>query len=252
MLPADAIHPMLMDNYNRLVDIVAAKKGLLGGYSVLHVYLREQLEVLKYCDIMFGHDFGTDPRLLMNYAIDEIREVVPEIPLLDSAAEGKHVDGPASLEGGDVVWFLAMREALAQLNPEKNSLSADEERMIVGTLTIFDGLAKIYPDFNPEKHAREVADKNRHNYPHRVLRASPAASIAEMSNDFAEIRLPLLKDFRKQLPERKIPIHVHGAIQRAEPVMPEVEFAHPDAYVKYSEVVIYARKASQFYAYDRV
>lgn len=248
MLSADAIHPNLLEPYKRLNDVAIGRKGLLGGYSVLGTYLAKQIEVLKYCDVMFANDVGGDPKQLMLYFVGEMRELIEVIPLFSKNAP-PHVDGVASDEAGDAAWFLAMRIGLAQINPEKYGMNSEETRIVVGTMQILEGLANIYPEFNPELHADKVAEKVQRNYAHRPLRMSPETAINEMAQEFRLRRLPAFKAFREELPNRKIPNLVYESLQKAKPTMPFVENSSDKAPDLYKELATLAREASRYYSY---
>lgn len=248
MLAVDAIHPGLVGLYSRLKDIADKRSGLLGGYSVLGTYLATQLEVLKLCDVMFASDFAGDSERLIRYSVGESQELAEVLPIFNPSAS-EYVNGKASDEAGDVAWFLAMRVGLAQLNPEEHKMTSDEINFVVGMMKIFDGVATIYPNFNPETHAEKVATKVGMNYGHRTLRASPTMSIREMSNEFTTVRALKIRALRKELPGEKIPRVVFDALRAADEHMPVVEFATEHAANRYREVLVYAKDASNYYAY---
>ena len=174
----------------------------------------------------------------------ELGETLPFFSPL--AGEVGHV---ASMEGGDVAWFLAMRVGIAYLDPENRSLSSDESDKIVGLLGILAGLSIAYRTFDPEGVALEVAQKNIANYPSRVLRAHPKMTPHRMAREYDNVRLPVLKAFRRKLVDRKIPPVIYEAIQQANPEIPRVPELKRGAIKLYQDVIPYAQAAGKYYRY---
>jgi len=247
MLSFDAIHPKLVKKHEHLSRLVDDKPGILGEYPILAHYLGVQIEMLKTRDVMFAHDFAGNSATLISYAIGEMQELSEEIPVLNKNVADFDPNS-ASSEGGDVLWFLGMRVGLSYLDSSKR-LSSFEGRMISGLIGIINGVAQIYPDFDPVRNAQLVKEKNELNYPDRTLRAAPNTSIDVMARMFEEERIRKLKSFRGKLDNRKITLPIYESIQLARPRMPKVPEAKRGAQTRYKEVVVYAREASQHYAY---
>ncbi|MEI6690802.1 MAG: hypothetical protein WCL07_03575 [bacterium] len=250
MLAVDAIHPKLVRPYDSLINIADKKPDLLTDHPLLSIYLATQLNTLRYRDVMFAHDFSGNPKRLITYAEGEMREVAEVIPWLNHNYSVSDFDpAVASREGGDVAWFLAMRVGLHHLH-EDYRMNSEEMGFVVGMIGILENISKVHPDFDPASVAVEVAQKNEQNYPSRVLRADPAWSIDEMSEDFAEHRLRKLKAFRSKLRDRKIPTTIYSALENGVKQMPRVPEAKRGAIKLYTSVAQYAHEAATHYNYD--
>ncbi|MCE7898213.1 hypothetical protein DYH11_03290 [Candidatus Microgenomates bacterium CPR3] len=249
MLPFDAIHPKLKRKYESLKRIVEDRPGMLGEHPILTHYLGIQIEMLKTRDVMFARDFAGNSATLINSAIDEMQELSEEVPILNGEVL-KLNPISASSEGGDVIWFLGMRVGLGYLD-KSNKLGVSEGNLISGFMGIIDGIAKIYPEFDPKANASAAKDKNVLNWPDRVLRAAPNTSIDVMARVFEKERKMKLKSLRGKLNDRKITPPIYESIQKAESKMPKVPEAQCGAQKRYRDVVVYAREASQYYAYPR-
>lgn len=247
MLPFDAIHPKLRRKHESLTRIAEDKPGILGEHPILAHYLAVQIEMLKTRDVMFAHDFAGNSATLISYAIGEMHELVEEVPVLNKKVLTLNPIS-ASSEGGDVIWFLGMRVGLGYLDKSKR-LGVYEGNLISGFMGIIDGIARIYPEFDPKANASDVREKNVLNWPDRVLRAAPNTSVDVMARVFEEVRKEKLKSLRGKLDDRKITPPIYESIQKARSKMPKVPEAQWGAQKRYRDVVVYAREASQHYSY---
>ena len=246
-LPIDAVHPNLEKTHDKLVRIAEDRPGLLGEFVVLSRYLMAQVELLKTKDVMMAYDFYGDPGSLIRYSLTEGRELGEEVPIFNSRIED--IDGKrASSEGGDVLWLMAMRLGVGELH-KSNKLKPKEVKFVVGMMGIIGGLEVMYPEFKPEESIEEVAIKNNLNYPTRVLRAPPAASVETMAKMFERERFGKLKNFRSKLSNRKITEPIHTAIHNADRKLPVVPEVLRGAHTRYKELIVYARDAANHYAY---
>ncbi len=259
LLPVESIHPALRENHDKLANVVVKRSGLLAEFPTLAVYLQVQLSMLAKRDVMFAHDCSGDPNILLRYAEGEMVETGELIPAF-SGLKGpsvkdkyklvyRRVGKTASMEGGDVWWFLAMGEGLRQLFPETYKLSKEAQRNKTFLLTALEGLALRYPGFRPEDYAKEVREKNETNWPDRALRADPNNKLEQMAHEFQSNRFPALKSLRSGLRGRKIPPIIHKAIQGAYPAVPKLSKVHELDEVVYQRVVGFAQDASRYYAY---
>jgi hypothetical protein len=218
------VHPKLQDKYSALHEVMLMPSGLFKDYPYLIPMLAHNLAFLGRKPIMLAHNLSAGPKDIIDLFHHEVVEYQAETPLLRRQMEWQHVDGAASKEGVDMLFFGGF--VAGMLEADLGSLSEIDLLSFHLALMQMRDIHKAHPQFNPfdEQHIRKVVHpdegKNWQNYPEGATQAGGDWSVSRMTNHYLRDIKPPLRVLRDDF-GGVLPREVATAINEHNPKIPE-------------------------------
>lgn len=194
------VHPKLQDKYSALYEVMMMPSGLLKQYPYLIPMLAHNLAFLGRKPIMLAHNLSEGANVVLDLLHSEALEYHHETPILKKNMQWEHVDGAASKEGVDMLFFAGLLTGL--LESGLDSLNEVHLLSLHLALRQMTDIHKEHPQFDPfdERHIRRVVHpeegKNWWNYPDGATQAAPDWSEQRMTKHYKSGIKPLLRVLR--------------------------------------------------------
>lgn len=234
----EQVHPILQNQYFALYDAMETPRGLLKEYPFLNVMLAHNLAFLGKRPIMLAHNLSGGPNILIDLLHSESSEFQAETPLGKRGLNWRYVDGKASSEAVDVLFFGGL---LAGVLESGTSVLNDID--LISLHLALQQIASVHsskrsPKFEPfaDHHIRKVVHpdegKNQSNYAIGATQAPRDWDIPRMTNHYKSMIKPRLRVLRDSF-GGVLPKDVAEAINRHEPNIPS-SHANPTTIQQYT------------------